>query len=71
MSEMASRVENLRCCVCGGSARGRQWFNRDEGYGICRKCVDYVAQKQTEDEIYQNYGVEGIHYNIVSPRETG
>jgi NMD protein affecting ribosome stability and mRNA decay len=71
MPEKLPKIKILRCCVCGERTVGRQWFNRDEGFGLCSKCADYVGQRETEEEIRENYGVEGIHYNVVSPRETG
>ena len=55
----------LYCCVCGEQAgRFKQWWNRDTGYGVCRKCIDWmIATRRTPaDEIRQNYGVEGENY---------
>lgn len=57
-------IYHLTCCVCGNEAIGRQWHNRDTGYGICPKCAEYVKTKQTPEENQSYYGIEGIHYNI-------
>jgi hypothetical protein len=57
-------VRELGCCCCGNSTRGRQWWNRDTGYGICDGCIEFVRKHgETEAEIRDNYGVEGIHWD--------
>ena len=59
-------VRELGCCCCGGFTRGRQWWNRDTGYGICSDCIAYVRKLgETESEIHENYGIEGVHWGIV------
>ncbi len=58
-------IRALECCVCGSGTRGRQWWNRDTGYGVCPSCVAYVRSKgETEAEIKDLYGVEGIHWGV-------
>jgi hypothetical protein len=65
MSETDKRVESLTCCCCGGGARGRQWHNRDTGYGMCVPCITYVRkQGMTEAEIKDCYGIEGVHWGV-------
>jgi hypothetical protein len=52
-------------CSCCGSAAGRfkQWHNRDTGWGICRKCVDWILGRGEDPETFRRcYGDEGIHY---------
>ena len=69
--ELLKPIRNLECCCCGESTRGRQWWNRDTGYGICRDCITFVRSKkkdgkprQSEDQIRDYYGMEGIHFNV-------
>lgn len=51
------------CACCGGEAYGAQWWNRDTGYGICAKCVDWqLSRKTSPAEILNLYGVEGINW---------
>lgn len=58
-------IRELGCCCCGNSTRGRQWWNRDTGYGICKDCIAYVRKHgESEAEIKENYGIEGIHWGI-------
>ena len=54
----------LKCCCCGGDAgKWQQWWNRDTGYGICRRCVEWVASRgETPEQIRDYYGVEGVNY---------
>lgn len=64
-------VRQLTCCCCGSDAgRWQQHWNRDTGYGVCAKCVDWVRSRgESEDEIASNYGKEGVNwgrvYNII------
>jgi len=57
-------TRNLTCCCCGESAgKWAQWFNRDTGYGVCAKCVEWVRSRgESESEIRSNYGIEGVNY---------
>lgn len=55
----------LTCACCGGEALGRQWWNRDTGYGGCTKCIAWMRGRgTTEEEIKQSYGIEGVHFSI-------
>ena len=36
--EEQTRPKFLTCACCGERARGRQWWNRDTGYGVCSRC---------------------------------
>ncbi len=55
---------SLECCVCGNDAGNwRQHWNRDHGYGICRRCIEWLRSRRTpEDEIRDYYGVEGVNF---------
>jgi hypothetical protein len=54
----------LDCCCCGGYVKGRQWWNRDTGYGICPSCAEWISKRETPETMRNNYGVEGVHYNL-------
>lgn len=59
------RIVSLSCCCCGQGLRGRQWWNRDTGYGICTKCIDWQRSRGLDaEEERLSYGDEGVHYNI-------
>jgi hypothetical protein len=55
---------SLECCCCGGNAgKFKQWWNRDDGYGICPDCIkDFRAKGMSEKEIRDCYGVEGVNF---------
>ena len=57
-------IRHMECCVCGEDAgRFEQHWNRDTGYGVCRRCVDWVRScGETDAEILDLYGVEGVNY---------
>jgi len=66
-------VRWLTCACCGEETRGRQWPNRDTGYGVCVACADRHAAKygegtpadgQRTDSVYSLYGVRGVHFDI-------
>jgi hypothetical protein len=44
----------------------RQWWNQDEGFGLCNSCVPYIKDRGTYSPEYfiETYGRDGIHYNI-------
>ena len=58
------RVKRLICACCGESTIGRQWYNRDTGYGLCVACVDYCKAKLEDDEFKDSYGVQGVHFDV-------
>lgn len=58
------KVIDLTCCCCGNETRGRQWWNRDKGFGLCNKCVDFCKRGETEESFKQCYGIEGVHYKL-------
>ncbi len=58
-------VRTLTCCCCGELTRGRQWWNRDTGFGVCPPCVALVRSRgETETEIHSLYGTSGVHYGV-------
>lgn len=68
----AKRVgpRDLECCCCGEATRGRQWWNRDTGYGVCTACIAYIRSLgETEEQIKQNYGEQGIHWDVDENKE--
>lgn len=60
------RVKTLICCCCGSYTKGRQWWSRDKGYGICPKCVEWIKNHEPMDakEFEFSYGVAGVHHSI-------
>lgn len=58
------RPRSLECCCCGGGLKGRQWHNRDDGYGLCSNCIDYCARGETVESFESCYGLRGIHFDI-------
>ena len=57
-------ARRLTCCCCGSSTVGRQWWNRDTGYGLCGKCADWISTRESAAEMRLSYGVPGIHYSV-------
>lgn len=58
-------ARNLICACCGARTHGRQWHNRDTGYGVCAPCVDWQAGRGVSaEELRRNYGDRGVHYDI-------
>ncbi len=61
-----SELLTLICSCCEQPTTGRQWYNRDLGYGLCAACASSIAAsgKQTAEETRSCYGIEGVHYNV-------
>lgn len=59
------QTRRLSCCCCGEDAGlWQQWFNRDTGYGMCVKCIEWLRRENraSEKEIRDLYGIEGINW---------
>lgn len=62
---MNDKIKRLICSCCGAETYGRQWHNRDTGYGLCDSCNTWLKGRDTsEEEMTRNYGVEFEHYNV-------
>ncbi len=57
-------VKQLICCCCGNYTIGRQWWNRDTGYGLCEPCADTISAREDEETMKSCYGEKGKHYAI-------
>ena len=60
------KVRSLTCCCCGNGTQGRQWWNRDTGYGLCESCAENLPTKHgvPPEEMHDLYGVRGVHYDL-------
>ena|SRR6478609_934449 len=65
----AQLPRQLKCSVCAEDAgRWVQFHNQDTGWGICRKCVDWIksparAKHYEGDEAFNRcYGLPGVNY---------
>ncbi len=67
LHEHLEPVVELLCSGCGAVTYGRQWHNRDDGYGVCPKCVDWLAEREPAEAMKRNYGIRGVHYNVACP----
>lgn len=59
-------VSRLLCSCCGAVTRGRQWYNRDTGYGLCVSCIDYCHRNESPERFQSLYGVRGVHFDVQS-----
>jgi hypothetical protein len=53
---------NLQCSVCGGKAPGAQWWNQDQGFGICAGCFESERERNGFAEAERTYGRPGLHH---------
>lgn len=69
------KLRNLTCCVCGDYAgKWQQHSNRDTGFGICTRCVEWLRTprkntdlpRESEENIHDYYGIEGKNWGTVS-----
>lgn len=57
-------ARRMLCSCCGAVSQGRQWHNRDTGFGLCLECADRLTPKYGPEEMQRLYGVRGWHYDI-------
>jgi hypothetical protein len=57
-------IKHLNCCCCGERTLGRQWWNRDTGFGLCPKCADRISKSEDQETMKSCYGEKGVHYYI-------
>lgn len=61
------RPRRLICCCCGASVIGRQWWNRDTGYGICEPCAESWANNPRAGgpgELIHACGPRGVYWGL-------
>lgn len=61
---MKDNIKTLTCCCCGELALGRQWWNRDKGFGLCVRCAERISKVEDDETMKNCYGVKGTHYQI-------
>ena len=57
-------IVRLICSCCTEQTTGRQWYNRDKGFGLCPSCAERIALRQTPAQMLQNYGHPNVNYFI-------
>lgn len=58
------KLTTLTCCCCGNGTKGRQWWNRDTGYGLCDECIGTCGVGGVAPgEVADAYGVRGRHWD--------
>lgn len=57
-------ARSLTCCCCGELTIGRQWWNRDNGFGLCNACAERISEIEDEAHMESCYGKKGIHYAL-------
>lgn len=62
--ELTVAVQSLTCCCCGEETQGRQWWNRDSGYGLCLSCANEIEQKYGREYVIDMAGEKGWHYGV-------
>lgn len=63
---MAIPKREMKCCNCGNYAgKFHQHYNRDNGFGICLRCVTDEIKKQGVETALTCYGVPGFNYPLV------
>lgn len=58
------KPHRLTCCCCGAATIGRQWHNRDTGYGLCESCAETIPKRWPGEDMQGNYGLKGYHYAL-------
>lgn len=61
------RTRHLNCATCGAGTSGRQWWNRDTGYGVCPSCFAAAVISEGAEAARSNFGLPGIHNCLPGP----
>ena len=64
ISNMSKRLQRLECCCCGQITAGRQWWNRDTGYGLCNDCIELNRRGSDDRDMVSQFGYLGVNYGI-------
>ena len=61
-----SRRRHLTCTCCGSSAGNfEQFWNQDNGYGMCGDCIDWELDRGTsQDELKLRYGEPVVNFEL-------
>jgi hypothetical protein len=51
------------------AVRGRQYWNRDTGYGVCHRCFVWIAKREGFTQARRCYGRPGFHHSIPGEAE--
>lgn len=62
------RITTLECNCCGLCTKGRQWWNRDDGYGICESCGNEQAEHYGLDRVNEWNGRRGVYWGLAQNR---
>lgn len=60
----AAPIKDLICTFCGAYTKGRQWYNRNYGMGLCDACATLIESRMTLEEMTDCYGRKGEHFKI-------
>ena len=56
-------MRTLICCACGGPAPGKQWRNRDTGFGVCARCFAEWVKRYGLRDSCESCGFPGVHHS--------
>lgn len=59
---MSQATRRLICACCGKWTRGRQWWCRDRGYGLCPSCGEGLLRVDGVEVTQRSYGIQGVHW---------
>lgn len=65
---MPAKVRPLICACCGQDAgQWQQWWNQDQGYGVCSRCALMERGRTDAEGLRDIYGEEGVHFAPLPP----
>lgn len=57
-------AQRLECNCCGNGTTGKQWWNRDTGYGICTPCGEEQEKRYGLAYVEDLNGKKGVNWGI-------
>jgi hypothetical protein len=63
-TDSSIKPRGLTCACCGEYTKGRQWWNRDTGYGVCPSCYQDEVKRNGSIVAIDCYGKPGVHHSL-------
>lgn len=65
LAVLTEPIVGLLCCCCGSPTTGRQWWNRDDGYGLCPDCIGMNRLESVPmGGTARSFGIRGYHWDV-------
>lgn len=64
---LSQPIVRMECACCGNSVKGRQYWNQDDGYGLCNDCANskhFATNTEAQTGYNLAHGYAGVNFLI-------